>query len=79
MRLMRSTSCWHPCKTRIRINLIQTTRGKTVALQTIAGPFSKQDAEADRWRTAFGYIGENGIKANTAYHLNGKHEFEEVE
>jgi hypothetical protein len=36
------------------------------------------DIETNRCRTALGYVGENGIKANTAYQLNDKHEFEEV-
>ena len=36
------------------------------------------DDKASRYRTVLGYVGENGIKADTAYRLNDKHEFEEV-
>ena len=35
------------------------------------------DAESNRYRTEIAYVGENGIKANTPYHLNDKHEFVE--
>ena len=33
------------------------------------------DYAKDRYRTVGGYIGENGLKANTKYRLNDKHEF----
>ncbi len=36
------------------------------------------DVKNDRYRTAVGYIGENGLKPNVAYRLNDKHKFEEV-
>lgn len=36
------------------------------------------DNKANRYRTAQAYVGENGIKANTPYRLNDKHEFVEV-
>lgn len=35
------------------------------------------DNEAHRYRTKIAYVGEDGIKPNTAYHLNDSHEFEE--
>jgi hypothetical protein len=35
------------------------------------------DAE-ERYRAVVGYIGWNGIVANTRYRLNAKHEFEAV-
>ena len=34
--------------------------------------------DGKRYRTVIGYIGENGLKPNVAYRLNGKHEFEAV-
>jgi len=36
------------------------------------------DSKHDRMRTRVGYIGEDGLKANTPYRLNDKNEFEEV-
>ena len=36
------------------------------------------DAKADRYRTAIAYVGEDGIKANTAYRLDGNHKFVEA-
>jgi hypothetical protein len=40
-------------------------------------PLERQ--KTGHYRTTIGYVGENGIKPNTAYRLNSKHEFEEVE
>ena len=37
------------------------------------------DQSSDRSRTKIGYVGEDGIKPNTAYRLDKKHEFIEVE
>jgi len=37
------------------------------------------DDDAQRYRTKIGYVGEDGIKPDTAYRLNGNHEFEEVQ
>ena len=37
------------------------------------------DNTAERYRTKIAYVGEDGIKANTPYKLNDKHEFAEVE
>ena len=37
------------------------------------------DNKSERYRTAQAYIGENGIKADTPYRLNNKHEFVEVQ
>ena len=36
------------------------------------------DSKAQRYRTKIGYVGEDGIKADTAYKLNDNNEFEEV-
>ena len=36
------------------------------------------DEEKNRYRLEVGYVGENGIKANTYYRLNDAHKFEEV-
>lgn len=36
------------------------------------------DNKAQRYRTAQAYVGEDGIKADTPYRLNDKHEFVEV-
>lgn len=36
------------------------------------------DTETRRTRTKVGYIGEDGLKFNTPYYLNDRHEFEEV-
>jgi len=36
------------------------------------------DAEAERYRLAVGYIGENGLKPNVKYRLDEKHEFIEA-
>ena len=36
------------------------------------------DYEAGRYRTAIAYIGENKIKANTAYRLDDNHHFVEA-
>jgi len=36
------------------------------------------DAKCERFRVRVGYVGEDGIKPDTKYILNGKHEFEEV-
>ena len=37
------------------------------------------DSKARRYRTKIGYVGEDGIKPDTAYRLNDNHEFEEVQ
>ena len=37
------------------------------------------DSKADRFRTVIGYIGENGLKANTAYKLDDNYKFIEVD
>ena len=37
------------------------------------------DSNAQLYRTKVGYVGEDGIKANTPYKLNEQHEFIEVE
>ncbi|NAR60043.1 DUF7666 domain-containing protein [Acinetobacter haemolyticus] len=37
------------------------------------------DAKAERYRTAIGYIGEDGLKADTAYKLDENHKFVEAE
>ncbi|AZP28402.1 hypothetical protein DLK06_04550 [Acinetobacter pittii] len=37
------------------------------------------DSKAERYRTEIGYIGEDGLKANTAYKLDDNHKFVEVE
>ncbi len=36
------------------------------------------DSKTDRYRTVVGYVGEDGIKANTPYQLNDDHKFVEV-
>ena len=36
------------------------------------------DSAADRYRTAIAYVGEDGIKPNTAYKLDDNHQFMEV-
>ena len=36
------------------------------------------DSKAQRYRTKIGYVGEDGIKADTAYKLSDNNEFEEV-
>jgi len=36
------------------------------------------DSKAQRYRTKIGYVGEDGIKADTAYRLSDKQDFEEV-
>lgn len=36
------------------------------------------DDKSNRFRVRVGYVGEDGIKPNTKYRLNDKHEFEEV-
>ena len=36
------------------------------------------DTKASRNRTAIAYVGEDGIKADTKYRLNDRHQFEEV-
>lgn len=36
-------------------------------------------SKAQRYRTKIGYVGEDGIKPDTAYRLNDNHEFEEVQ
>ena len=36
------------------------------------------DDKTGRYRTSLGYVGENGIKPNTPYHLNDNHAFEGV-
>ena len=36
------------------------------------------DSKAQRYRTKIGYVGEDGIKSDTAYRLNDKQEFEEI-
>ncbi|MEL5850144.1 MAG: hypothetical protein U7M05_12415, partial [Candidatus Igneacidithiobacillus chanchocoensis] len=36
------------------------------------------DNNADRYRTKIGYVGEDGIKPNTPYKLDDKHEFVEA-
>ncbi|MFJ0489740.1 hypothetical protein ACLRAE_12455 [Bordetella bronchiseptica] len=36
------------------------------------------DAKAERYRTVLGYVGEDGIKADTKYRLDDNHKFVEV-
>ena len=37
------------------------------------------DSKAQRYRTKIGYVGEDGIKPDTAYRLNDNHELEKVQ
>jgi len=37
------------------------------------------DDKAERFRTVIGYVGEDGIKANTKYRLDNNHNFVEVQ